>query len=224
MNKTYIIILGAGGDAASIIWALEGYHWQYSTAKWNDPCLGVLGSPLEISFIDPAYKEGERIHGKLVIAESDDDLPELRKSLGGDVRAVINSGWIRQPADLRKGLWEKCQKAGVPAQSVISLASIVDREAPLEDSGVQIRAGAYLGPDTTLGKNILINTGAIVSHGCIIHSHTHIAPGAVLAGDVEIGRCCLIGMGATIYKGRRIGDGVTVANGQNVFRDIPGVS
>ena len=48
--------------------------------------------------------------------------------------------------------------------------------------------GSIINSDTTIGKNCIINTGAIIDHDCLIKDHTHICPGVVIAGNVKIGK------------------------------------
>ena len=41
-------------------------------------------------------------------------------------------------------------------------------------------AGVVINAGTKIGENVIINTGAIVEHDCIIDHHGHIATGARL--------------------------------------------
>jgi acyl-[acyl carrier protein]--UDP-N-acetylglucosamine O-acyltransferase len=67
----------------------------------------------------------------------------------------------------------------------------------------------------------MVNTGAIVSHDCLIGSYTHIAPGAQLAGHVHVGEKVLVGMGVKVVIGIQIGDGSRVGSGAIVLADVP---
>lgn len=88
----------------------------------------------------------------------------------------------------------------------------------ISDSGVQIMAGAIIGPDAVISENVIINSGSIISHGCKIGKSSHITPGAILGGDVKIGERCTIGMGSTIYLGIEISDDKTVRNGESIIQ------
>ena len=57
-------------------------------------------------------------------------------------------------------------------------------------------------------KGVIINTGAIVEHECIINDYAHIAPGAVLAGSVFVGANSFIGANAVVKQGVKIGKNV----------------
>ncbi len=67
----------------------------------------------------------------------------------------------------------------------------------------------------------IINTGAIVSHDCVLGDYTNLSPGAILAGTVQVGSGVLIGMGATINLEARIGAGARIGNGATVKSDVP---
>jgi acetyltransferase EpsM len=37
-----------------------------------------------------------------------------------------------------------------------------------------------------VGKNVILNTGCIIEHECVLGDAVHIGPGAVLAGNVKL--------------------------------------
>ncbi len=89
------------------------------------------------------------------------------------------------------------------------------------DDGLIILAHAHIGYDVKIGKNVLVNTGAIIEHDCAIGDHVHIAPGAILCGNVTIGEGAHIGAGAVIRQGIRIGAWSVVGCGAVVVKDVP---
>jgi carbonic anhydrase/acetyltransferase-like protein (isoleucine patch superfamily) len=48
--------------------------------------------------------------------------------------------------------------------------------------GVQVFPHAYIGSEARVGFGTIVNTGAIVSHDCVIGDYANISPGAILAG------------------------------------------
>jgi phytanoyl-CoA hydroxylase len=72
-----------------------------------------------------------------------------------------------------------------------------------------------------IGKNIILNTGCIIEHDCVIGDHAHICPGAVLCGGVLVGEGAVIGANATIKDGIEIGRWATVGCGAVVVDDVP---
>lgn len=86
--------------------------------------------------------------------------------------------------------------------------------------GSMIFAGTVLQTGVRLGRHVIINTGATVSHDCRIGDCSHIAVGAHLAGNVGIGARVLFGAGAVARPGATVGDGATIGAGAVVVQDI----
>lgn len=88
-------------------------------------------------------------------------------------------------------------------------------------AGLQLLAGAIVGPRSILGENVLINHGAIVDHDAQIGDHVHVAIGACICGNVRIGDGAHIGAGATVIQGVSIGANAVVGAGAVVIKDVP---
>ena len=71
-----------------------------------------------------------------------------------------------------------------------------------------------------IGRNAVVNTGAIIEHDCSIGDTSFIGPGAVLGGEVEIGPDCFIGMGTCIRNGVGIAAGTVIGMGSVVTANI----
>ncbi len=76
-----------------------------------------------------------------------------------------------------------------------------------------------------IGRNCVINTGAIVEHDCRIDDNVFVGPGAVIGGEVSIGADTFIGLGAMVRNGVKIASGVVVGMGAVITADIcePGI-
>ena len=70
--------------------------------------------------------------------------------------------------------------------------------------------GAVINADARVGRNSIVNTGAIVEHDCLIGDHAHIAPRVALGGAVKVGDFALIGSGAVALPGAAIGENAIV--------------
>lgn len=103
---------------------------------------------------------------------------------------------------------------------VIHPSAVYSRTATAHGAGLQLLAGAVVGPGAQLGENVLINTRAVVEHDCFVGAHTHVATGAVLCGTCRIGIGVHIGAGAVVRQGISIGDGACIAAGAIVIRDV----
>jgi sugar O-acyltransferase (sialic acid O-acetyltransferase NeuD family) len=102
-----------------------------------------------------------------------------------------------------------------------------------------IHPGAQVSPLATIGRNVLIMAGVVLTSNAVIGSHVCILPNTVVhhdtmigdwsllgsnvtvAGNSTIGDNCYIGSGSSIINGVALGDGVLVGLGSNVIRDIP---
>ena len=71
-----------------------------------------------------------------------------------------------------------------------------------------------------LGKNTVINTGAIIEHGCKIGDNCFIGPGAIICGGVTIGDNTLIGAGTIVRDDVSIASDCTIGMGSLVTKDI----
>ncbi|MBM3189628.1 MAG: hypothetical protein FJZ90_13000 [Chloroflexi bacterium] len=74
---------------------------------------------------------------------------------------------------------------------------------------------------TARRSNVIVNTGAVVGHDCVIGDHAHIGPGAILCGEVVIGAESFVAASATIVPTRRVGARTVIAAGAVVVKDIP---
>jgi acetyltransferase-like isoleucine patch superfamily enzyme len=72
-----------------------------------------------------------------------------------------------------------------------------------------------------VGVAVIVNSGAIIVHVCLVGDGAHIAPGSVLTGGVRVGARSTVGAGSTVLPGIRIGSDSTVGAGAVVTRDVP---
>ena len=77
---------------------------------------------------------------------------------------------------------------------------------------------SFIGPETTIGLGVLVNTRAHVHHGSTIGDFSEIGPGAMVLGDAKIGSNCRIGAGAVILPGVELGNGIVVGAGAVVTK------
>jgi sugar O-acyltransferase (sialic acid O-acetyltransferase NeuD family) len=86
--------------------------------------------------------------------------------------------------------------------------------------GAQIMDGAIIQPKTTIGYQVIINTGAIIDHECKIGDGCEVGPGATLCGLVTMEKYSWVGAGATVLPRLTIGEGAIVGAGAVVTRDV----
>ena len=68
--------------------------------------------------------------------------------------------------------------------------------------------------------NVIVNTGAIVEHDCVIGDHVHMATGSRLCGAVHVANGAHIGAGSIVREGISIGAGAIVGAGALVVKDV----
>jgi sugar O-acyltransferase (sialic acid O-acetyltransferase NeuD family) len=140
-----------------------------------------------------------------------------------DVKTIIKTDYAFPAVgsnSLRKQLVKMMEDLQVKQLSLIDPSAYVSPKAVIGASTL-IAPQATVNSMVTLGKGVIVNTGAIVEHECVIGDFSHMAPGAVLAGNVTVGKGVFIGANATVKDGVFIGDGATVGAGAVVLTDIP---
>ena len=97
---------------------------------------------------------------------------------------------------------------------------------------------ARVSPLASIGYNVLIMAGVVITSNALIGSHTCILPNTVIHHDVVVGDWCLIGSnvtvagntvvkencyigsGSSIMNGLQVGSGALVGIGSNVIRNV----
>jgi len=199
LDPTLLVVYGGGGHAKSLIdlIRLDGRYQVH----------GIL---------DDGIPAGDNIMGIPVLGGGE-LLPALRrKGVGLAINAVGGIGSIHP----RLAVYQKLEQAGFLCVTVAHPLSFIEASAELEQ-GCQVFCHAYIGSETHVGFGSIINTGAIISHDCVLGKFVNISPGAILAGSVTVEERALVGMGVTINLGVRIGAGARIGNSAVVKGDVP---
>lgn len=86
--------------------------------------------------------------------------------------------------------------------------------------GANICSGSIITSNVTVGKGLLLNINASISHDCEIADFVEISPGARITGNCKIGSFVSLGSNATILPGIEIGKNVTIGAGSVVTKSI----
>ena len=78
---------------------------------------------------------------------------------------------------------------------------------------------AIIQPFATIEDNVIILSGAHVSHHCVIGKHSFISAEATFGGNVTVGERCFIGLGAVIRDGLSIAERSFIGAGAVVIAD-----
>lgn len=194
-----LIIYGGGGHAKSLIDLIR------MEAKYQ-----IAG------IVDDHLTAGNHILGVPVLGGAE-QLSRLRRE--GLFQAVNAVGGIGNIAP-RLSVYQRLAEAGFQCVTVIHPRAFIEPTATLSQ-GCQVFFNTYIGSEVKIGFGAILNTGAILSHECIVGDYGNISPGAILAGAVKVGERVLIGMGATINLGVTIGAGARIGNSAVVKSDVP---
>jgi sugar O-acyltransferase (sialic acid O-acetyltransferase NeuD family) len=104
-----------------------------------------------------------------------------------------------------------------PAAAVSPLATI--------GHDVLIMAGVVITSDAVIGNHVCILPNTVVHHDVAIGDYALVGSNVTLAGGVALEESCYVGSGSRIKNGVRVGAGALVGLGSNVLRDVaPGVT
>jgi len=145
---------------------------------------------------------------------------EALGQLGRQSIRLINGLGSTKNLNLRRDTYLKLRDAGYEFAQVQHPSASISSLMTNFGQANQILAGAIINAKVTLGENVLINSRAVIEHGCQIGDHCHIASGAVLCGDVVVANEVHIGANATIIQGIKIGSGAVIAAGAVVTQNV----
>lgn len=195
-NANSILLLGAGGHAASCIDVIEQGN-KFTIA-------GLIGVDSEV---------GARVLGYSVLG-TDADLDALARTYE---YALVTVGQIKSP-DSRIKLFKRLQSVGFKLPIVVSQLAYVSRHATI-GNGAIVMHGAVINAGATIGDNCIINSKSLIEHDAVVADHCHIATAAVVNGGVRVGFGTFIGSQSTIKQGVVIGERCVIGMGQRVLRD-----
>jgi sugar O-acyltransferase (sialic acid O-acetyltransferase NeuD family) len=192
-----IVIIGSKGHAISV--ANVAVACGYAVAAFmDDERAGrdLLGSTIVRLASLPDY---ERAHIAIGIGDN-----AVRERVAGELLA--NLAEDRFPALIH------------PSASV-GIATAIG-------AGTVVMPNGNIGPNSQVGRFVIVNTGASLDHDGRLGDFSSLAPRAVTGGHVTIGTRSAIGIGAAIRHGVQIGDDMVIGANSYVNRDFdrPGVA
>ncbi|MCH8147224.1 MAG: acetyltransferase [Planctomycetes bacterium] len=161
---------------------------------------------------DPTMR-GRRVDGVEVLGHPD-KLESLGRAHGIDcgIVAIGDNG-------VRRSFADRLEASGIELINAIHPSANLARNVSL-GSNIVIAAGALVSAHCQIGDSVILNTGCIVDHESLIGTATHVCPGARLAGRVTVESGAFVGIGATIIQSVRIGYEAVVGAGAVVIRDV----
>lgn len=167
-----------------------------------------------VGFLDSnADMHGRRMDGLPILGDAA-MLPELVRSrdIRGAIIAIGDNG-------IRRAFAEEMDAMGVPLINAVHPSANLAHNVTL-GRNVVIAAGALVSAHCQIGDSVILNTGCIVDHESMIGTAAHICPGTKLAGRVTVEAGAFVGIGATVLQGLRIGCEAIVGGGAVVIDDV----
>lgn len=158
---------------------------------------------LAIEFIDDNSKEFP-------------DFSTFVKRYGSEIPFALGIG----DNALRRQIFERIQREGIPLKTLIHPTAIISPTAEL-GTGTVVMPGVIVNASARIDRGVILNSGCIVEHDCRIGDFVHLSPGVALAGSVSIGPESHLGIGASVIQGIRIGEKTIVGAGASVVDTLP---
>lgn len=102
--------------------------------------------------------------------------------------------------------------------TVIAKSALVTPSSKIGE-GCAIMEGAIVNC-ATIGRNSIVNTKAVIEHGCRLGNNIFIGPGAIICGGTHIGNNVFVGAGAILRDGIEIADNVIIGMGSVVTHSL----
>ena len=83
-----------------------------------------------------------------------------------------------------------------------------------------IHPAASIAPFATIGHNVLIMAGVVLTSNCVIGNHVVILPNTVIHHDAVIGDWSLVGSNVTIAGGASVGENCYIGSGSSVMNGV----
>jgi sugar O-acyltransferase (sialic acid O-acetyltransferase NeuD family) len=194
MAKRRIIVLGAGGAAREVAWAI-GEIEGFSFAGFAVTDLKKLGPRDSEVLGDAAWLRAHQAR-----------FDALAIGIGSPAAR------LRVAADLERDFG--------PEMFPAILAGRLDQKSAEIAHGVIFLPGSTGTVNLRLGPHVLVHYGCTIGHETRLGRCSVVNPGANLSGGVEVGSGVLIGTGAQVLQYRSIGDGAIVGAGAVVTRHV----
>jgi sugar O-acyltransferase (sialic acid O-acetyltransferase NeuD family) len=112
---------------------------------------------------------------------------------------------------------------GVPISRFARVVHPLARVSPLATVGVNvlIMAGVVITSNAVIGNHVCLLPNTVVHHDAVIGDWSLVGSNVTIAGNTTIGYNCYIGSGTSVMNGIKVCDRALVGLGSNVIRDVP---
>ena len=197
MTRLPVAIMGCGGFAREVHWALENGRTHPD------------GERLEpVAFVDlEAHREG--LYGLPVVT-----LDRLDRS------TFVICGIGGMP-EIKQRVMQEAEAAGFRACPPVIFDDVrIGRHVTLGE-GTVICAGNILTVDVEVGRHVAVNLDCTIGHDDVIGDFSTLSPGTHLSGNVRLEAGAYMGTGCAVIEGKTIGAYAVVGAGAVVTSDVP---
>ncbi len=190
-----IVLIGGGGHCISCIDVIR------LTQKYE--IIGILDSP---------EKFGTTISGIKVIG-TDSDIPQLASKYKN---FLITVGQIKS-TEIRIKINDSVKKSKGNLAIIVSPKAYVSESAFIDEGSI-IMHNSIINANAQIGKNCIINTGALIEHEAVVGDFCHVSTHAVVNGQVTIGKKSFIGSNSVIANNVFLPEEIVVAAGACILK------
>lgn len=197
MSAIRVAILGAGGFAREVWWALNHAHVHESAVRFTP-----------VMFVDHAAHTAPL---KGLPVRTLDDVPSgvvLICGIGGmtDVKTRVVKDAIRRGYQF--------------APAAISDDARIGPDVQIGDGSI-VCAGVIATTDIVIGAHVAFNLDCTIGHDTVVHDFVTVSPGCHVSGCVTLKQGAYLGTGATILERVSIGAYAVLGAGAVATRDVP---
>ena len=197
MSAIKVAILGAGGFAREVWWALRDARAHDSRLTFEP-----------VMFVDRDAHPGLL---KGLPVRTLEDVPP-------DVFLICGIGGM---TDLKARIVMAAMNDGHRfAPAVIAESARVGPDVRIGE-GTILCAGVIATTDIEIGAHVAINMDCTIGHDAVIGAYSTMSPGCHVSGCVHIGRNAFLGTGASVLEHVVIGEHVVLGAGAVATKDIP---
>lgn len=115
------------------------------------------------------------------------------------------------------------ESLGLRAERFARVVHPTARVSPLATVGrnVLVMAGVVITSNAVIGDHVLIMPNTVIHHDVTVGAWTLVGSNVTIAGGTAVGENCYIGSGSSIMNGLSLGDAVLVGLGSTVIRSVP---
>ena len=200
MRWKEVVIIGAGGHAREVAWAvMEGS--------------GKEAGRRIVGFIDDDLRKKGDLHCGIEV------LGGFEWFAGKDVEKFEVIIGVGSPS-LKERFAGRLGDLGVAYATVVHPQVSISPFARI-GKGTIVAASSVITTGIRIGDHVTVNYGTTIGHDSVIEDFATLAPGVRISGSVRVSEGADVGAGAVILQGLKVGSGAVVGAGAVVIEDVP---